>query len=112
MLVRHWGVARGHPPAPAPAVRQARDTLATTAARRRAQRSALWQDSSFFQDSFFAPDSRDDPFGGSEFSSLSGLFPKSAEPAGKGADPLAGQANGADDVPGTGSPAAVSSTRH
>ena len=39
---------------------EARDSLASTVATRRAQRSALWQDSSVFQDSFFAPDSRHD----------------------------------------------------
>jgi hypothetical protein len=37
---------------------EARDHLATTVAHRRAERSALWQDSTLFQDSFFAPDSR------------------------------------------------------
>ncbi|MGZ5274945.1 MAG: DUF2726 domain-containing protein [Caldimonas sp.] len=47
---------------------EARDSLSSTVASRRAQRTALWQDSSRFQDSFFAPDSRQD-FGNSEFSS-------------------------------------------
>ncbi|MEP7300577.1 MAG: DUF2726 domain-containing protein [Caldimonas sp.] len=46
---------------------EARDSLASTVASRRAQRTALWQDSSLFQDSFFAPDSRQD-FSNSEFS--------------------------------------------
>jgi hypothetical protein len=41
---------------------EARDSLASTVASRRAQRTALWQDSSRFQDSFFAPDSRQDGF--------------------------------------------------
>ena len=49
---------------------EARDSLATTVASRRAERSALWQDSSLFQDSFFAPDSRQDGFGGSDFAGL------------------------------------------
>ena len=49
---------------------EARDSLASTVASRRAQRSALWQDSSLFQDSFFAPDSRQDSLGNSEFASL------------------------------------------
>src|SRR5690349_18106844 len=48
----------------------ARSTLATTVASRRAERSALWQDSTLFQDSFFAPDNRMDAFGNSEFSGL------------------------------------------
>ena len=50
---------------------EARDSLSSTVASRRAQRTALWQDSSLFQDSFFAPDSRQDGFGNSEFSGLS-----------------------------------------
>ena len=59
---------RGPQPAPPPSpnLNQARDTLANTVASRRAQRTALWQDSTVFQDSFFAPDSRDG-FGVSEF---------------------------------------------
>jgi Protein of unknown function (DUF2726) len=50
--------ARG--PQPAPAVHQARATLATAVASRRRERTTLWQDSGFFHDSFFAPDQRRD----------------------------------------------------
>jgi hypothetical protein len=57
---------------------EARDSLASTVATRRAQRSALWQDSSVFQDSFFAPDSRLDSLGNGEFASLSFANPRSA----------------------------------
>ena len=42
----------------------------TSAPHRRAERTALWQDSSLFQDSFFAPDSRADGFGQSDFGGL------------------------------------------
>ena len=65
---------RGPQPAAAstPQLDEARDTLAHTVAARRAERTALWQDSGAFQDSFFAPDSRLDATGGSEFGSLSG----------------------------------------
>ena len=49
---------------------EARDSLASTVASRRAQRTALWQDSSRFQDSFFAPDSRQDGFSSSEYPQL------------------------------------------
>ena len=42
----------------------------SNAASRRVERSALWQDSSLFQDSFFGPDSRSDGFGTSEFGNL------------------------------------------
>ena len=68
--------ARGPQPAPAtaPNLHQARDTLAHTVASRRAERTALWQDSTVFQDSFFAPDSRDG-FSSSEFTPLPGAKP-------------------------------------
>ena len=52
----------------------ARSTLASTVATRRAERSALWQDSTLFQDSFFAPDNRMEGFGNSEFSGLPGAM--------------------------------------
>jgi hypothetical protein len=42
-------------------------TLSSTVAHRRAERAALWHDSSLFQDSFFAPDSRGDGFAPSDF---------------------------------------------
>jgi len=66
--------ARGPQPAGMTAtdLDEARDSLSSTVANRRAQRTALWQDSSLFQDSFFAPDSRLDGFGSSEFAGLSG----------------------------------------
>ena len=54
-------VAASRGPQPAPAVYQARDSLATVVASRRRERTTLWQDSGFFHDSFFAPDRRGDP---------------------------------------------------
>ena len=57
-------------PSPPTNLDEARDSLASTVASRRAQRTALWQDSSRFQDSFFAPDSRQDGFGSSEYPHL------------------------------------------
>jgi len=54
-------------PQPPTDLDEARDSLASTVASRRAQRTALWQDSSRFQDSFFAPDSRQDGFSVSEY---------------------------------------------
>ena len=60
---------------------QARDSLANTVATRRAERSSLWQDSTLFQDSFFAPDSQRDSTGSSEFSPLSGPEIPSPAPA-------------------------------
>ncbi len=69
-------------PQPAPAVHpfhQARDSLAHTVASRRADRTALWQDSAVFQDSFFTSDPRTG-FGPSEFMPIAPLpAPKAAE---------------------------------
>ncbi len=79
--------ARGPQPSGVPRrdLHEARDTLASTVATRRAQRSALWQDSSLFQDSFFAPDNRFDSLGNSEFATLSASAAGRA--ARNGADP-------------------------
>ena len=80
---------------------EARDSLANTVASRRAQRTALWQDSSLFQDSFFASDSRQDGFGNSEYSSLSPAVLAAATAARSGFSP---SGNGA--LNGAGSPQA------
>ena len=56
-------------PQPAPSRPRVRDD-ATQGSSRRRERNALWHDSSFFQDSFFAPDNRLD-------ASLTGEFPTS-----------------------------------
>jgi len=50
-------------PQPAPTMHQARDTLTGTVAQRRRQRQTLWQDSGFFQDSFFGVESQGGEFG-------------------------------------------------
>ncbi|MEO5696905.1 MAG: DUF2726 domain-containing protein [Burkholderiaceae bacterium] len=67
---------RGPQPAraAAPDIHQARDSLSSTVASRRAERTALWQDSSVFQDSFFAPDAREGS-GNSEFAALTAAKP-------------------------------------
>ncbi|HEV7914304.1 MAG TPA: DUF2726 domain-containing protein [Albitalea sp.] len=71
LVPQHTNAARGPQPAPAPAhsLHEARDTLSSTVATRRAERTALWQDSTFFQDSFFAPDNRLDGLA-SEFGAM------------------------------------------
>lgn len=56
LVPQHSGQPRG--PQPAPTMAQARDQLANAVASRRRQRNALWQDSSFFHDSFFGAESR------------------------------------------------------
>ena len=77
LVPQHSHTARGPQAAPAPAhsLHEARDTLSHTVAARRAERTALWQDSTFFQDSFFAPDNRMDVGAPSEFGALGGSAP-------------------------------------
>jgi hypothetical protein len=73
LLVPQSGAAaRG--PQPAPTVNQARDQLSSTVASRRRERTTLWQDSGFLQDSFFGIDGRSDVNLASGFGALrSGL---------------------------------------
>ncbi|HWH84677.1 MAG TPA: DUF2726 domain-containing protein [Burkholderiaceae bacterium] len=66
--------ARGPQPAPTASQSPARESLPLPAPARRAARPALWQDSTVFQDSFFAPDSRDG-FSNSEFAPMPGAKP-------------------------------------
>ena len=58
LVPQSTAAARG--PQPASSVDNTRDALAGTGASRRRERSALWQDSGFFQDSFFGAESRSD----------------------------------------------------
>ncbi len=87
LLVPQSGTAPRGPQA-APTLSKARDNLSSAVASRRAERTALWQDSAFFQDSFFAPDSRLDAFGSTEFGSLTSLTgrPISGAPTASGTD--------------------------
>ena len=101
LLVPHSGTVRGPQPAPSRGLpqRAPRDSLTSVAASRRAERTALWQDSSFFQDSFFAPDARDDPFATSEFQSLpGGPFGTAAPPEPR--EPARPRSAGEDEVAG------------
>ena len=54
---------------------KARATLSSTVATRRAERTALWQDSTIFQDSFFAPDIRPDSIASNDFAAPRTLDP-------------------------------------
>jgi hypothetical protein len=84
LVPQHTNTPRGPQPAPAPAhtLHEARDSLSSTVAHRRAERTALWQDSTFFQDSFFALDSRFDGLSSSDFGALGApLHENSGSPA-------------------------------
>jgi hypothetical protein len=71
LLVPQTGPAsRG--PQPAPAVSEARDHLASTLASRRRERTTLWADSSFMQDSFFGTDGTVEAGAASGFGQLNG----------------------------------------
>ena len=73
LLVPHsTAAARG--PQPAPSIDTARDSLTSAVASRRRERSALWQDSGFFQDSFFGAESRSDAGTASEFGSIGSIL--------------------------------------
>jgi hypothetical protein len=68
---------RGPQPGPAPPLdlHVTSDTPTSTVATKRAERSALWHDSTLFQDSFFAPDNRLEGFGSSEQQGAVGSAP-------------------------------------
>jgi Protein of unknown function (DUF2726) len=83
LLVPHHASAPRAPlaaPAPPHRLHEARSSLSSTVASRRAERTALWQDSTFFQDSFFAPDNRLDGLN-SEFGSLGASNSRGAAPS-------------------------------
>ena len=61
-------------PHAAPTMHQARDSLSSAVASRRRERHALWQDSSFFHDSFFGADTRSDA-SASDFGALRSTLP-------------------------------------
>lgn len=109
LVPQNANTPRGPQPAPAPSssLHEARDSLSNTVATRRAQRTALWQDSTFFQDSFFAMDSRLDGMGSSDFGALPGQDGR--EPNGSGSSETP-----ADDVGGVvvDTPRYPSPTRH
>jgi hypothetical protein len=73
LLVPQTAAASRGPQAP-PSGRAPRDVAASTAAARRRERSALWQDSGFFQDSFFGIDSLRDAGPASGFGTLGGTL--------------------------------------
>ncbi|MGL6108891.1 MAG: DUF2726 domain-containing protein [Rubrivivax sp.] len=66
--------AAGRGPLPAPSVEAERDSVPSTAPARRRERAALWQDSGFFQDSFFGAESRSDSGTAGEPGSISSIL--------------------------------------
>ncbi len=63
-----------------PGLSEARESLVSTVASRRAQRTHLWHDAHAFQDSFFAPDSRFDSLSGLELPPLPTATSSSTRP--------------------------------
>lgn len=75
--------AASRAPQSAPAVHGARDTPPGSVAARRRERSALWQDSGFFQDSFFGGERRGDAGPSSESGTLGHILRSGAPTEGK-----------------------------
>jgi hypothetical protein len=100
LVPQSTAAARG--PQAAPGLNTARDSLSSTVASRRRERSALWQDSGFFQDSFFGAESRSDSGGASEFGSIGSILRSGVSMREVGAPPAG------DDSPDGGGPR----TRH
>jgi hypothetical protein len=71
LVPQSTAAARG--PQPAPTLNQASDSLSSTVASRRRERTPLWQDSGFFQDSFFGPEGRSDAGPASELGSIGSI---------------------------------------
>jgi hypothetical protein len=65
--------ASARAPQPARVADAGRDSPSGTGAARRRERSPLWQDSGFFQDSFFGAESRSDTGPASEFGAISSI---------------------------------------
>ena len=72
LVPQSTAAARG--PQAAPSVDSSRDAPAAAAMPRRRERSALWQDSGFFQDSFFGAEARSDAGAASEFGSIGSIL--------------------------------------
>jgi Protein of unknown function (DUF2726) len=72
LVPQSTAAARG--PQAAPGIDAGRDASSALGTPRRRERSALWQDSGFFQDSFFGADSRGDPGPASEFGSIGSIL--------------------------------------
>lgn len=94
--------SRGPQPAPSRPQQHADSGAEASPARRRPERATLWQDSSFFQDSFFAPDNRLDISVPGE---LGGYDPR--QPS-RGAQP--DSVTGSDSSLGTGEPERLQGT--
>ena len=72
LVPQSTAAARG--PQAAPGIDSTRGPLASAVGPRRRERSALWQDSGFFQDSFFGAESRSDSGPASEFGSIGSIL--------------------------------------
>jgi len=89
------GTAAARAPQPAPTATVGREAPAGGMAGRRRERSALWQDSGFFQDSFFGADSRSDSGPASEFGAIGNILRGGIAPR----DPGNGGEGGEGDAP-------------
>jgi hypothetical protein len=87
--------SRGPQPASASqAASQPRDVQVSAVTSRRRERTALWQDSGFFHDSFFSPDSRADQ-SNSEFGTFGGVTARTSAASGSTAEAATAAKDGA-----------------
>jgi Protein of unknown function (DUF2726) len=80
------GAARG--PQAAPTIDPAHDTTASAVVPRRRERSALWQDSGFFQDSFFGAETRTESGLSNEYGAIGSILRGGVEGRDPGMAPL------------------------
>ncbi len=97
LVPQSTAAARG-PQAP-PSTHTAGDSWAGAAAGRRRERSALWQDSGFFQDSFFGAESRSDSGQSSEFGAIGSILRGGVKVRELGQAPSTASSGRADDKP-------------
>ena len=97
LVPQSTAAARG-PHAP-PSMHTAGESPAGATVGRRRERSALWQDSGFFQDSFFGADSRSDPGQSSEFGAIGRILRGGVEVRELGQASSTPTHGGADDKP-------------
>ena len=93
LLVPSSGATRGPQPAPARNVHNMSEAVSPAVENRRGERATLWQDSTFFHDSFFAPDSRLDALNSSGAESPALTPASSTTPAAPGCDEDNGSAS-------------------
>jgi len=93
------GTAAARGPQAAPTIDPAHDTTASAVVPRRRERSALWQDSGFFQDSFFGAETRTESGLSNEYGAIGSILRGGVEGRDPGMAPLSDPSQDDDDAP-------------